>query len=98
LCVKDEKEEEEEKEVVLTKMHKSLRKLINKSPDKYDDDNEIDDLTESFEKTFREEEENGKVYILLTVHFSIVYILLLVHFSNINLNEKKNDNKIHNLL
>ena len=39
-------------------MHKSLRKLINISPDKYDDDNEIDDLTDSFEKTFREEEEN----------------------------------------
>jgi hypothetical protein len=33
-------------------MHKLLRKLINKSPDKYDDDdNEIDDLTKSFEKT-----------------------------------------------
>ena len=32
LCVENEKEEE--KEVVLTKMHKSLRKLINKSPDK----------------------------------------------------------------
>jgi len=35
--------------VVLKKIHK--RKLINKSPDKYDDDNEIDDLTESFENT-----------------------------------------------
>jgi len=33
-------------------MHKSLRKSINKSPDKYDDDeNEIADLTESFDKT-----------------------------------------------
>ncbi len=41
-----------EKEGILKKMHKSLRKLINKSPDKYDDDdNEIDDLTKSFEKT-----------------------------------------------
>ena len=54
MCIEEEKEEE--KEVVLSKMHKSLRKLINKSPDKYNDDDEIDDLTASFERTFVEEE------------------------------------------
>ncbi|CAF1140798.1 unnamed protein product, partial [Brachionus calyciflorus] len=53
-----EEEELEEKEVVLTKMHKNLKKLVNKTADKYDEIDDNESIDEIDDDLLLENEEN----------------------------------------